>query len=299
MSHPARPYVGRFAPSPTGDLHFGSLVAALASYLDARAHGGLWRVRVENIDPPREVPGSAERILSDLRRFGLMPDGEVLFQASRTAAYEQVTRQLLAEGKAYWCGCTRADIPASGIYPGTCREGLPPGREPRAVRLNTSGATIAFDDAIQGPVEARFDGEIGDFVIRRADQLPAYQLAVVVDDHFQQVTHVVRGADLLDSTARQVLLQRVLGLERPEYAHLPIALDPNGEKLSKRMGSDPISTLDPVDAMTAALRHLGHPPPAFATGSALMAWAVEHWALSRVPATHAGQAGAAAPRSRL
>lgn len=283
MSQTPRPYVGRFAPSPTGDLHFGSLVAAVASYLDARANDGLWRVRIENIDPPREVAGSAERILADLARFGFGVDGDVLFQSSRSQAYEESVQKLLDEGKAYWCGCTRADIPDNGVYPGTCREGLPGGRKPRAVRLNTQGSTVSFDDAIQGPVEARFDADIGDFVIRRADRLPAYQLAVVVDDHYQQITRVVRGADLLDSTARQIVLQQRLGLEQPEYAHLPLALDPKGEKLSKRLGSDPVSGLDPVDAISTALRHLGHPPPTFKALPSLWRWAIDHWDLSRVP----------------
>lgn len=283
MIHTPRPYIGRFAPSPTGALHFGSLVAAVASYLDARSQDGLWRLRIENIDPPREVAGSAESILSDLQSFGMEGDGEVLYQGSRMAAYAQATEQLLDEGKAYWCGCTRADIPGTGIYPGTCRTGLPPGRKPRSVRLNTHGAEISFSDRIQGMETADFDRSIGDFVIRRADGLPAYQLAVVVDDAYQQISHVVRGADLLDSTARQVLLQNSLNLAQPTYAHIPIAVDADGVKLSKRQGADPVSSRKPENALAAALRHLGHPPPTLASLDALWEWAINHWDLTRVP----------------
>ena len=275
--------VGRFAPSPTGDLHFGSLLAAVASFLHARSHGGKWLVRVEDIDPPREVPGSAKRIIDDLRRFGMRPDGDILFQSRRTNAYESARDRLLGSGLAFWCGCSRSDLPRSGVYPGTCRNGLPPGASPRSVRLRVDREPVCFEDAIQGPVRERLDETVGDFVIWRADGLPAYQLAVVVDDDFQSVTEVVRGADLLDSTARQVHLQACLGLPRPTYAHHPVAVGEDGRKLSKRLRSDPVASLPPAAALRAALAFLGQPCPANLEQDALWDWAIGHWDLSRIP----------------
>lgn len=275
--------IGRFAPSPTGDLHFGSLVAALASYLEARSKGGLWLVRVEDIDPPREVPGSAERILEELHRFGLRGDLPLLYQSSRTQAYLDARDHLLAEGDAFWCGCSRAELPESGIYPGTCRNGLPPGKEPRAVRLRVGRAVVDFEDRIQGKISESLEKSCGDFVIWRADGLPAYQLAVVVDDAFQEVTEVVRGADLLDSSCRQIFLQQRLGLSTPSYAHHPVAVDTNGNKLSKRTGSDPLSKLAPEGALQAALRFLGQTVPARPGLEDLLRMAVDCWRLDRVP----------------
>lgn len=277
-----RPYLGRFAPSPTGDLHFGSLVAAVASYLEARRHGGEWLVRIEDIDPPRQVEGSAERILRDLNRLGMTPDGEILFQSDRSAAFEEAVERLIAQGDAYWCGCSRADLPPSGIYPGTCRAGLARGRRRRSVRLRTKRAEVSIVDSIQGDLHENLDIAVGDFVIRRADGLPAYQLAVVVDDAFQRITHVVRGADLLESTPRQVYLQHQLGLPTPRYAHVPVVLGPNGSKLGKRMKSDPVGGQDPASALAAALSFLGQDPPAETSLDALWGWALEHWDLGRV-----------------
>ncbi len=279
---PRGSYTGRFAPSPTGDLHFGSLVAAVGSFLQARAHGGRWLVRIEDLDPPREVPGSAERILEDLERFQLSPDETVVWQGTRRAAHEAALDQLAAAGLLFPCACTRAELPP-GPYPGTCREGLPPGRKGRALRVRVPGDPIRFVDGVQGPVSESLAECCGDFVVRRADGLVAYQLAVVVDDAWQGVTEIVRGADLLDSTPRQVFLQRALGLPTPSYLHLPLARDPEGRKLSKSLGADPVRSMPPLDALGAALAFLGHAPPPHGDLEARWAWAREHWDAGRVP----------------
>jgi glutamyl-Q tRNA(Asp) synthetase len=275
--------IGRFAPSPTGDLHFGSLVAAVASYLQAKSAGGQWLIRVEDIDPPREVPGSADRILEDLQRFGMQPDQPVLYQSDRSEAYQLALTDLLDQGQAYWCGCSRSELPASGIYPGTCSNGLPRGKSPRSVRLRVNDVTISFTDLVQGRIEENLQEMVGDFVIRRADGLAAYQLAVVVDDAFQGVTEVVRGADLLDSTARQIHLQNCLGLATPAYAHHPVAVGSDGMKLSKRLGSDPVASSPPAQVLEMALRFLGQPCPGGLSDQALWAWALNNWRLSRIP----------------
>ncbi len=282
MPDTTRP-VGRFAPSPTGDLHFGSLVAAVGSYLQAKSSGGDWLVRMEDIDPPREVPGSADRLVSDLSRFGMKSDSPVLYQSRRTPAYESALQELLASGQAFWCGCSRSDLPASGVYPGTCRNGLPPGKLPRSARLKVENATVRFTDRIQGEVEETLADSVGDFVIWRADGLPAYQLAVVVDDAYQQVTEVVRGMDLIGSTARQIHLQNCLGLPRPDYAHLPLAVDDEGNKLSKRLGSDPVRILPTAGALTQALAFLGQDCEAGREPGELLDRARQSWRLDRVP----------------
>lgn len=276
------PYIGRFAPSPTGDLHFGSLIAAVASYLEARTRNGAWLVRIEDIDPPREVAGSAGRILADLEWLGMTPDGEVLYQSTRRDAYAGALEGLLRRGMAYWCGCSRSDLPPGGVYPGTCREGLPRGRKPRAIRLRVPERPVSFVDRIQGRIACDLPRTCGDFVIRRADGLPAYQLAVVVDDAFQNVNEIVRGGDLLDSTPRQVHLQRSLDLPTPSYAHVPVALQADGTKLSKRLSSDPVRLRDSAEAVREALRFLGHEPPAGDLGQ-VWAWALENWSLQHVP----------------
>lgn len=282
-SGPSRAPVGRFAPSPTGDLHFGSLLAAVASFLQARSRGGAWLLRVDDIDPPREVPGSAQRIIGDLQRLGMRPDGAVLFQSRRTHAYETARDALLGSGMAFWCGCSRSDLTDTGAYPGTCRNGLPVGKTPRAVRLRVSSEPVCFKDEIQGRVRENLEATAGDFVIWRADGLPAYQLAAVVDDAFQAVSEVVRGADLLDSTARQIYLQACLGLPTPVYAHHPVAVGGDGQKLSKRFRSDPVAALPPTQALAAALDFLGHACPKGLELPALWDWAMENWNLSRIP----------------
>jgi glutamyl-Q tRNA(Asp) synthetase len=255
-------YVGRFAPSPTGPLHFGSLVAAVASWLDARASKGRWLVRIEDLDRPREQPGAARAILHALERLGLYWDGEPVFQSTRAALYADALERLQAQS--YWCGCSRREVADSSlglasdgaqIYPGTCRQGLPAGRSARALRLQVGEERISFADRLQGPQEQRLARAVGDFVLKRADGLVSYQLAVVVDDAAQGVTDVVRGADLLESTARQVYLQRLLGYATPRYLHVPVALDAAGEKLSKQTGATPVA--DPRRAIAEALKFLG------------------------------------------
>lgn len=278
-------YRGRFAPSPTGELHFGSLVAALGSFLQARAREGCWLVRIEDIDPPREVPGAAGSQLKTLAEFGLVPDEPVLYQSRFGTRHAQALQQLLANGKAFLCGCSRRDLPADGIYPGTCRDGLPPGKKARSVRLRVNGQTIDFVDGIQGSQSQRPASQTGDFVIRRADGLIAYQLAVVVDDAAAAITEVVRGADLLDSTGRQLYLYRCLNRPAPDHVHLPMIVDADGNKLSKSSGADPIQRQDHKTALRLALRALGHEPPAGLTSlSSQLAWACQHWQLDKVPA---------------
>jgi len=256
-------YVGRFAPSPTGPLHFGSLVAAAASWLDARAAGGRWLVRIEDLDAPRSVPGAAERILETLQGLGLRWDGDVSRQSRRTGLYHDALRAL--ERHTYWCGCSRREVADSSlglaadgaqIYPGTCRAGLASGRPRRALRVLTTDEPIRFTDRVQGRQEQVLARDVGDFVVYRPENQYTYQLAVVVDDAAQGVTDVVRGADLLDSTARQIHLQRLLGLPRPRYLHVPAAVNAAGEKLSKQTGAAPIGGRD---SLRLALRFLGQP----------------------------------------
>lgn len=308
-------YVGRFAPSPTGPLHAGSLVAALASWLDARAHGGQWLVRIEDVDTPRCVAGADAFILRQLADCGLVPDAPPVWQSRRGALYQAALDRLVARDLAYPCGCTRKDIEAALAaqgqprgrhaelaYPGTCRGGLH-GKPPRAWRLRTDSVSepnrpparippgqtamemvaggVAWTDRRLGPQRQDVDREVGDFVLRRADGLWAYQLAVVVDDAAQGITHVVRGEDLADNTARQVLLQRALGLPMPAYLHTPLVLGPNGEKLSKQNGAQALDTADPLRCLRDAARALGLPDAQAQEAPTVHAWlqaAVRHWA---------------------
>lgn len=278
-------YTGRFAPSPTGQLHFGSLLAAVASFLQARHADGRWLIRMEDIDPPREVPGSAATIIQDLDRLGLRSDRPVLYQGQRTEAYQTAVDTLLRDGKAFACACSRKDLPSSGRYPGTCRKGLAKGKAPRTVRLSVDSKPIEFTDLVQGNISENLEAKVGDFVIWRADDLPAYQLAVVIDDEYQGITEVVRGADLLDSTARQIHLQRCLGLSTPFYAHIPLAMHSDGRKLGKRYGSDPVVSVSAAQAVTLALKFLGQSPPPGMDLEDLWRWAIAHWCLAAVPPT--------------
>ncbi|MDH4174411.1 MAG: tRNA glutamyl-Q(34) synthetase GluQRS [Betaproteobacteria bacterium] len=257
-------YVGRFAPSPTGPLHFGSLVAALASYEEAHAAQGRWRLRLDDLDRPRTQPGATDEILRALERLGFEWDGPVLVQSERLERYRAAVDELTRRGLAYPCSCTRKELEDSAlaldgarIYPGTCRQGIAPGKVARALRLRTHAAPIGFADAVQGWIEQRVQKEVGDFVLLRADGIIAYQLAVVVDDMDQGVTDVVRGADLLDSTPRQIHLQRLLGARTPRYAHVPVALNASGEKLSKQTGARPLDLSDPKGELARARRFLG------------------------------------------
>lgn len=303
LSLPEATYRGRFAPSPTGPLHFGSLVAAVGSYLDAKHHHGTWLVRMEDLDVPRCVPGAADDILRTLEAFGLYWDNDVgraapanlpgiarptvLHQSRRTAAYEEALQRLQAIGAVYPCCCTRKEIADSAlhgidgqIYPGTCRNGIPAGREGRASRVHTDNEPVVFEDALQGRIAQRLESEIGDFVVKRADGLFAYQLAVVVDDAFQNITHVVRGADLLHSTPRQIHLQRLLGLPTPHYLHLPIAVNAQGEKLSKQTLAPAITTERIVATLISVLDFLRQQPPTELQGGSVeevLTWAIKNW----------------------
>lgn len=256
--HPPPPYRGRFAPSPTGPLHFGSLLAAFGSWLHARHAGGAWLVRIEDLDPPREVAGAADAQLRSLEAFGLVPDEPVLRQSGRGAAYQAALDRLAARGLVFTCHCSRRDLAdAHGVHR-CCVPGE--SRADPAIRFRIpDGARVAFDDAIQGHQEQDVAAVVGDVVLRRADGPWAYQLAVVVDDAAQGITDVVRGADLIDSTPRQILLQRALGLPTPRYAHLPLVLDARGRKLSKSLASRPLDDADPLPALRAAWAALGQP----------------------------------------
>jgi glutamyl-Q tRNA(Asp) synthetase len=289
-----KPYRGRFAPSPTGPLHFGSLVAAVGSYLDARHQRGEWLVRIEDIDPPREVPGAADEILRTLEAFSLEWDGPVVYQSHCGERYAAALERLERLGFLYGCACTRREIPDGGVsgsgpsvYPGTCRAGLPPGRKARSLRVRVDDSESGLRDRLQGHTRQRLCETTGDFVVRRADDLVAYQLAVVVDDGAERISHVVRGADLLDSTPRQIYLQRLLGLPEPDYLHLPVALNTAGEKLAKQTRAPAIDPSQANVILRDVLRFLDQPLPETAGDARpaeLLRWAAEHWDVQSVPA---------------
>jgi glutamyl-Q tRNA(Asp) synthetase len=285
-------YTGRFAPSPTGPLHAGSLVAALASWLDARAHGGQWLVRIEDVDTPRCMPGVDKIILQQLATCGLVPDAPVMWQSQRSVAYQAALDTLIAKGWAYPCGCSRKEIEdtqvmmgharerhTAAIYPGTCRDGLN-GKAARAWRLNVQRVTadlklapsLTWQDRLLGSQQQDVAQEVGDFVLRRADGLWAYQLAVVVDDAAQGITHIVRGADLTDNTARQIVLQHALGLPTPTYMHTPLVLGENGEKLSKQNGAKTLDLSNPLATLNAAAALLNLAPESDSIKNALTHW---------------------------
>ena len=286
-------YRGRFAPSPTGPLHFGSLVAAVASYLDAKSAGGEWLVRIDDLDPPRTVAGAADAILRTLDACGMQWDGAVVYQSVRGDAYHAALHQLRALGRVYPCACSRREIADSAltgiegaVYPGTCRNGLAADKNARAWRIDARGVDIAFNDALQGKIRQNLETDIGDFVLYRADRVYAYQLAVTVDDAEQGITDIVRGADLLDSTPRQIFLQQMLKLPTPRYMHVPVAVNAAGEKLSKQTHAPAIDAANPMPSLVSALRFLGHEPPrelAAASVQALWQWAVTAWRSGRVP----------------
>ncbi|MEA0737639.1 tRNA glutamyl-Q(34) synthetase GluQRS [Xanthomonas campestris pv. campestris] len=278
------PYRGRFAPSPTGPLHFGSLLAALGSWLLARHAGGEWHVRIEDIDPPRAEPGASQRQLHTLAAFGLHPDGPVLYQSDRDAYYEAALSRLLRSGAAFECSCSRAELAAMGGIHHVC---VAPLGIRRAVRMRVPPNTQAsFQDALQGRITQDVYAEVGDVVLRRADGYWAYQLAVVVDDAAQGITDVVRGADLLDSTPRQLVLQQALGVAPPRYLHLPLILGADGRKLSKSHAAQPVDDSDPLPALRAAWRALGQAPaalPAHASVAGVLQHAVQHFSPQRLP----------------
>jgi glutamyl-Q tRNA(Asp) synthetase len=287
----ARHYRGRFAPSPTGKLHFGSLVAAVASYLDARAHRGQWLVRMEDVDETRCVAGAADSILRTLEAFGFAWDENVMVQSRRKNLYADVIAELQQQGAAYPCGCSRAEIESHGkrgaegfLYPGTCRNGLRPGTPARSIRVRTSDREIAFRDRIHGPQAQNVGKVIGDFVVRRADGFAAYQLAVVIDDAEQGISHVVRGADLLLSTPRQLHLFDLMGLRGPTYAHVPLVVD-GGAKLSKHNQAPPIQVDRALEHLRAALIALGQIAPHDPTPDRLddfWPWAIDLWNIETI-----------------
>ena len=295
---------GRFAPSPTGPLHFGSLVTAVASFCEARTHGARWLLRIEDVDAPRTVRGAADQQISALAALGFEWDGPIVYQSRRTEAYVAALERLLDSGSVFPCACTRKEIADSQtrsmtptdelVYPGTCRNGIPPGRSPRAIRVRAGSGTIEFDDALQGHIRQNLSNDIGDFVVRRADGLFAYQLAVVVDDAEAGVTDIVRGADLLGSTPRQIHLQRLLAYPLPRYAHVPVAVNQAGEKLSKKTLAPAIDPKDGPRALLCAFSFLGQDVPGElgrASVNELWQWAFAHWSLDRVPRLRSIHAG--------
>jgi glutamyl-Q tRNA(Asp) synthetase len=292
-------YRGRFAPSPTGDLHFGSLVAALAGWLRARQQGGGWLVRVEDIDPPREVEGSAQSILAALDRFGLHAGAPPLYQSRRSDAYAAALQRLKQDGHAFACWCSRADLDAAGRVhrDGRCLAPRRPDRAP-AWRLRVPDAEIEFDDDLQGRQCQNVRDEVGDFVLRRADGLWSYQLACVVDDAFQGITEVVRGCDLLESTPRQILLQRLLGLPTPAYLHVPLAVGAEGRKLSKSTGVPRADTDDPCATLARALRFLGQPVPNADNPNAMLRIAADNLDLAPLHGRHSAKPAQAFAESR-
>ena len=289
---PASAYRGRFAPSPTGLLHAGSLTTAVGSYLHARSQGGQWQLRIEDLDPPREVPGAADAILRTLEALGFTWDGPVIWQSQRLTAYQDALDALIASGHAYPCACTRREIALAGypgvdgvVYPGTCRNGLAAGKTGRAWRLHVPAGEVMFMDGHYGAQCQDVAHQVGDYVLKRADGLFAYQLAVVVDDAWQGISEVVRGADLLDSTPRQIVLQRALNAPTPRYTHLPLLVNAAGEKLSKQTLAPAIRPDQAADELRLALTRLNHAPPADCQGlDELWGWALAHWSLARAPA---------------
>jgi glutamyl-Q tRNA(Asp) synthetase len=289
-------YRGRFAPTPSGPLHFGSIVAAVGSYLEARAHDGEWHVRIDDLDPPRVVPGAADAILRCLEALGFEWDGAVVRQSQRIPAYHAAFHRLRTAGLVYPCACSRKQIAASTrmgadgpIYPGACRSGMPEGQCARSWRIRTEGAVVRFDDLVLGPQTYDVERESGDFMLYRADGVYIFQLASAVDDAEHGMTHVVRGADLLESSARQTWLLGRLGKQPPAYTHLPVAVDTHGQKLSKQTHARPVDPARPT-ALWHALAFLGQrPPPALqgADASDLWSWAKAHWQLARVPRSRA------------
>jgi len=280
-------YRGRFAPSPTGALHFGSLIAAVGSYLEAKSHNGEWLVRIENLDKPREIPTASYEILRALEILGMEWDHEVIYQDQRKDTYENILTILSKRGLTYSCTCTRKEIADSDItgisgqiYAGTCRNNMKNKDHPGSVRINTDNNIIEFEDSLHGLISQRLESETGDFILRRSDGIYAYQLAVVADDATQGITNVVRGADLLDSTPRQIYLQKLLGYSTPTYMHLPVAVNNQGEKLSKQTRAALLDVSNPVKQLIEAVNFLGQEPPIELLGnnvSSFWKWAIENW----------------------
>lgn len=279
-------YVGRFAPSPTGPLHLGSLVAALASYLDARHQRGKWLVRIEDIDPPREQAGATTDILHALQSHGLIWDDSVVYQSQRTEIYRETANRLVEQRLAYYCHCSRLQLKGHKVYPGSCRTQFTHPQEPAAIRVIAQG-DIDFLDQIQGPQHHNMSSDIGDFVIYRKDNLVAYQLATALDDHLQGITHVVRGSDLLDSTPRQIYLQQTLKISSPCYAHIPVLANADGQKLSKQNLAAPLNLSCCQQNLFQALCWLNQNPPEeliSEPAETILNWATTHWSIKNIAA---------------
>jgi len=290
-------YTGRFAPSPTGPLHFGSLVAAISSYAQARQQHGRWLLRIEDVDLPRCDPTSTKLILEALEAYGMHWDGDIVYQSQRNELYQAALDKLAIQKMIYGCACSRKEIskntPSTSkntIYPGTCRDGLAEGKTARSIRVRTNNQKISFYDALQGNYTQNISEDVGDFIIKRADDLFAYQLAVVVDDEEQGVTHVVRGSDMLSSTPRQIFLQQCLGYSTPDYIHTPLAINPDGSKLSKQNKAPAVELDDPRPTLLKALDFLCQQPPAELRDSdidSIWKWVIQHWSLKSIPAKQA------------
>ena len=279
-------YVGRFAPTPSGPLHFGSLVTALASYLDARAQQGRWLVRIEDIDPPRCPAGASDSILQTLEQYGLHWDGSVCYQSQQDQVYLAALQQLQQQGLLYSCTCSRSQLKGHTIYPGCCRSHQQPAHKPSATRLKVPARELGFSDLIMPPYRENLAHQVGDFILQRKDGLFAYQLAVVVDDARQGITHVIRGADLYQQTPRQMLLQACLGLPTPDYGHIPLILNSSGQKLSKQNLATAITPAQAPQLISQALRRLGQNPPATLLGAPVaeqLAWGIASWERNNIP----------------
>lgn len=284
QAHTAR-YRGRFAPTPSGPLHFGSIIAAVGSYLQARHNQGEWHVRIEDIDQPRTDPDATCSILMCLEKFGLHWDGDILYQSQRQDRYNEIIRQLEKAELVFPCACTRKQLPA-GPYPGNCRKGLPAGKTGRSLRMKSSDRIVSFTDAVQGGYQQNIKTEVGDFVIHRGDDIASYHLCVVADDHDTGITEIVRGLDLIDSTPRQIYLQQALGYNQPGYCHMPIAVNSDGNKLSKQTMAEPVEPENAEEILLAALKFLGQEPENALAGSPvdeILSWGVSHWQLSKIP----------------
>ncbi len=282
------PATGRFAPSPTGPLHYGSLLAAVASYLNIRSKNGAWLVRIEDLDPPREVAGASTEILHTLEKYGLYWDKEVVYQSRRGELYNEALAQLTKDNLLYRCSCSRKEIAKRGetLYQGHCRKGYQQGRR-YTLRIKTPDRTITWTDLIRGQQTFSLFDSSGDFIVCRSDNLYAYHLAVVIDDAAQQATEIIRGSDLLISTPAQRYLQEALGIQSPQYGHIPIATNAKGEKLSKQTGAEAVSLRDPARTLVMALRDLGQDPADDLEASSIddiLEWGIRNWLLSRVPA---------------
>ena len=282
-------YRGRFAPSPTGAVHYGTLIAAVGSYLQARKNNGKWFLRIDDIDLTRKIEGSDTALIKTLETFGFEWDGEIIYQSSQTRHYQQALEQLVSQTLVFPCLCSRKKLADSHgkIYPGTCRHRQLPENKPHALRIRTANINISFNDAVMGRQQQNIEKQCGDFIIKRRDGLFAYQLAIVVDDAMQNISEVVRGADLLDSTPRQIYLQQLLHFPTPAYCHLPLAVDAAGNKISKSAGATRINIDNREKLLLSALGFLGQQPPDELTECGLndiWAWAIEHWQLSLVPA---------------